>query len=267
MIGDRTYSASLTTPAGDTIYNAGMDYWTTYNVTGSCSRAELSRIRMRTAAPCSGSAAITKTPMHSAPAQRRRATTVRNVPCSAPGIATGENFAAGNLFTGTFECGTGMLDMFGYARFGVKYMFTARPKALRVHYKATIDKVTHAGKTGLTTNDYDYAKIFVCITDWSARHSVKSGVSYDETTFWSPNESASLSEGAILGYSSKLIMESTAGWSPRRSPIEWYAPEPGAHRQFHVGDLLRHELQRRLYGRQPEQPALHRGLRMGLLTK
>ena len=56
---------------------------------------------------------------------------------------------------------------------------------------------------------------------------MKSGVSYDETTFWSPNESASLSEGAILGYSSKLIMESTAGWVTETLPIEWYAPEAG----------------------------------------
>lgn len=227
MIGDRTYSASLTTPAGDTIYNAGMDYWTTYNVTGSSFTGGTVPYPNENSSTVFWVGGNNKNTDALCTGTTEEGNNGEKCALLRPGIATGENFAAGNLFTGTFECGTGMLDMFGYARFGVKYMFTARPKALRVHYKATIDKVTHAGKTGLTTNDYDYAKIFVCITDWSARHSVKSGVSYDETTFWSPNESASLSEGAILGYSSKLIMESTAGWVTETLPIEWYAPEAG----------------------------------------
>lgn len=226
--GSATYDTDFTTAAGDTIYNAGMEDWTTYNVVGSTftggtvpyPNANSNTVfwvggnNKNTDALCTG---VTE-----------EGNNGEKCALLCPGVATGNNFAAGNLFTGTFECGTGFLDMFGYARFGVKYTYTARPKALRIHYKATIDKVTLPGKTGLTTDDYDYAKILVCITDWSARHSVQSGVSFDEKTFWSPDEKSRLEEGDILGYSSRLIMKSTEGWVTETFPIVWYAPEAGA---------------------------------------
>ena len=141
-----------------------------------------------------------------------------------PMVAAGV-FAAGNLFTGTFEGGPNFLDMYGLARFGVVYDFTARPTALSLRYNATITNVTHTGNSSLTTEELDQSRIFVCITDWTARHTVKSGSSYDETTFWDPEAATSLPEGAILGYGSQMLTESTDGWQTLTIPIVWYDRE------------------------------------------
>ena len=122
--------------------------------------------------------------------------------------------------------------MFGFASFGVKYRFAARPTGLKVRYKATVTKVTNnnSGKGPLTTDDIDPARIFVCITDWTARHAVKSGKTYDESTFWNPNKTDRLAEGPILGYGNRYITESTADWVEEVIPIYWYdtqaAPNP-----------------------------------------
>lgn len=222
MIGDRTYSASLTTPAGDTIYNAGMDYWTTYNVTGS---------------------SITG---GTVPYPNENSSTVfwvggnnkqTNTLCTGVNVNDNDDsdkyaqlkpnvkmniFAAGNLFTGTFDCGTGLLDTFGYARFGVQYTFTARPRALRLRYKATVTNITNTGNSGLTTNDIDSARVFVCVIDWTGRHAVKSGASSDESTFWDPETKSLFNEGPILGYSSKKLGKSTEGWETMELPLLWY---------------------------------------------
>lgn len=131
-------------------------------------------------------------------------------------------FAAGNLFTGTFDCGTGFLDTFGFARFGVKYDFAGRPRALRLRYNATISNVTHKGKSNLTTNDIDSARMFVCVVDWTGRHAVKSGASYDESTFWDPDNQSSVSEGQIIGYSSVKLGKSSDGWQTMTLPLRWY---------------------------------------------
>lgn len=66
-----------------------------------------------------------------------------------------------------------MSGIAGYADFGQKYTFTARPRALRLRYKANVGNITSLGlKQGeLTTDDVDPASIYVCITDWTARHS------------------------------------------------------------------------------------------------
>ena len=135
------------------------------------------------------------------------------------------------LFTGTFECGSGFSTT-GYARFGVQYSYSARPRALRVHVNATVTQVTNA-KGPLTTDDIDPARVYVCITNWTDRHSVESGLQYNESTFWDPAKASSLAEGAIIGYGSKTFTESTDGWVTLTLPIYWYdktaAPAAGRY--------------------------------------
>lgn len=220
-IGGEQTAATFTTPQGDAIYNAGMELWSTYNVTGSSLTGgsvpypnESSSVEFwvggnnkQTNTLCTGSDQIAGSNGKCAVLQ----------PAAVFGI-----FAAGNLFTGTFDCGTGGFDTFGFARFGVKYAFSARPKALRLHAKATIAKVTHEGNGGkLTTDDMDPARVYVCVIDWSARHAVKSGASSDPNTFWDPVKSTSLNEGPILGYGSQTFTESF-DWDTLTLPINWY---------------------------------------------
>lgn len=211
---------AFTSPAGDAIENSGMDLWSTYNVVGSSFTGGSVAYPNQSSNKSFWVGGNNKTTN-----QLCVSTTIdgSNGLCAQlhPQVAAG-NFAAGNLFTGTFECGTGILDMFGYARFGIKYSYSARPRALRVRYNATVGNVTDKGSTGLTTDDVDYARLFVCVTDWTARHSVKSGASFDANTFWDPVKASSLSEGAILGYGSKLVTESTPGWITEEFPIQWY---------------------------------------------
>ena len=52
--------------------------------------------------------------------------------------------------------------MFGYARFGVKYMFTARPQGTSSALQGYDRQGYPALKTGLTTNYTIHAKIFLC---------------------------------------------------------------------------------------------------------
>ena len=83
-------------------------------------------------------------------------------------------FAAGNLFTGDFT----MKGSVGYAQFGQKYTYSARPVALKLKYAATINPIDKvANDAPASKGDIDKARIFVCIIDWNARHSVQSGTS------------------------------------------------------------------------------------------
>lgn len=224
-------SGTVATPEADTIENAGMDDWSTYDVVGSSLTGGtvpypnaagnsfwVGGNNKQTNALCTGN--TTEAGLHGTACAQLKPTVMAGV------------FAAGNLFTGTFTCGTGFLDMFGFAAFGVKYPFAARPVGLKVRYKATVTKVTNnnSGKGPLTTDDIDPARIFVCITDWTARHAVKSGKTYDESTFWNPNKTDRLAEGPILGYGNRYITESTADWTEEVIPLYWYdteaAPNP-----------------------------------------
>ncbi len=219
-IGESNSTRSFTTATGDTIYNSGMELWSTYRVTGSSmtgGTVPYPNENSSTTFWVGGNNAQTNELCTGVTIDGSNGKCAQLKPMEKVG-----NFGAGNLFTGIFECGTGLLDMFGYARFGTKYTYSARPKALRVRYQATVGKYTNTGKTGMSTNDYDYQRIFVCIVDWSARHSVKSGASYDESTFWDPVTASSVKEGNILGYSSRMITESTSGWVTAELPIQWY---------------------------------------------
>lgn len=149
-------------------------------------------------------------------------------------LATGGIFAPGNLFTGTMEFGTGFLDMFGFARFGQKYVFSGRPSALKVRVKATISTIDKLGSNDPDQSHegaIDPARIMFCIVNWTDRHAVKSGAQADTSTFWNPTKMSSLAEGAIIGYGTLDITESTAagvngadenGWVELTLPVCWY---------------------------------------------
>lgn len=219
-IGEARCEATLQTPAGDAIYNAGMDLWSTYTVTGSIATGGVVPFpneNSGTAFWVGGNNNQTNALCTGIETEGGNGRCAQLKPMVVAGV-----FAAGNLFTGTFDCGTGLLDMFGYARFGYQYTYTARPQGLRLRYKATIAKVTNTGESSLTTGDIDSARIYVCITDWTQRHAVKSGKSFDESTFWDPEKAASVGEGAILGYGSRMLGKSTAGWVTETIPIRWY---------------------------------------------
>lgn len=214
------YTATLDTPAGDAISNAGMDNWSTYVVSGwSVLSGEVPypNADSGTVFWVGGNNKQTNALCTGAEIEGSNGLCAQLKPMVTAGV-----FAAGNLFTGTFEGGPNFLDMYGLAHFGVVYDFTARPTALRLRYNATITNVTNPGNSSLTTEDLDQGRIFVCITDWTSRHTVKSGSSYDETTFWDPATTTSLPEGAILGYGSQMITESTDGWQTLTIPILWY---------------------------------------------
>lgn len=225
--GARSETAFESGAGNEPIYNAGMELWSTYKVVGSTFTSgevpypneNSSKIfwaggnNKQTASLCTG--------VGEAGCNGSRCAQLM------PAIAAGSTFAAGNLFTGIFEGGSSMSDMSsGYARFGASYPFTARPRALNVHYKAIVSAVTHEGDTGLSKSDIDCARIYVCIVDWKERHSVKSGLSFDASTFWDPATAASLPEGAILGYGARTITASTDGWVADE-PLEicWYDRE------------------------------------------
>lgn len=135
-------------------------------------------------------------------------------------------FAAGNLFTGKFDFVGEELS--GYARFGQVYDFEARPRALRLRYKATINAIGASGlglKPGAQATDTDEARIFVCITDWTERHSVcsgmiLSGVQQNQGTEamiakmnpFDPVTDADPAAGKVIAYGSLNITQSTDGW-------------------------------------------------------
>ena len=138
-------------------------------------------------------------------------------------------FAAGNLFTGDFT----MEGSVGYAQFGQKYTYSARPVALKLKYAATINPIDKvANDAPASKGDIDKARIFVCIIDWNARHSVQSGTSINAETFWDPATKYSQPEGDIIGYGSYFITTSTDDTMQELTiPINYYkktdiAPNP-----------------------------------------
>ncbi len=140
-------------------------------------------------------------------------------------------FAAGNLFTGDMAFGTTLSTLgCGYARFGQKYAFTARPSALKVRIKAKVGTMTHIGKNNphkefVKGRTKDVARICFCITDWRERHTVQGGMQLDKNTLWNPATQNAVAEGKILGYGSIDITGSTVGWQEITIPALWYDTE------------------------------------------
>ena len=133
-------------------------------------------------------------------------------------------FAAGNLYTGTFN-----YTLPAEASFGQTYDWSARPKALKVKYKANIGVIDFVSSTlpedsGVVKGEtIDKARIFAVVTDWNAMHMVKSGWG-EPSGMWDPEDANKLEEGAILGYASQYITESTTGESfvELVIPFNWY---------------------------------------------
>ena len=160
--------------------------------------------------------------------------------------------ASGNLFTGSFN----YASFTGTVKFGSKYTYTARPRALRVKYHATTDVIdmvrSQNPAPGVAKGDPDKCRIFVAIVDWAQPHTVVSGMS-STTGAWDPTNGADVvSEGKVVGYGSMWIDQST----PRRclGLFRGRAQNPlvrressGSHRGLHDRDLMRRECLRRLH--------------------
>ena len=148
-------------------------------------------------------------------------------------------FAAGNLFVGHYgeTLGTNATVYFGRPlaqdvkpvalRFKVKYSrgginwITINNK----YQGATTGSEYHIGSKQIRVigGEPDVAKVFVCLTDWSAPHCVNSA---DEKTFFDPRTA----EGVVgLGYfdsnsNPEMVAETTNEWHTMTLPIEYSKP-------------------------------------------
>ena len=132
--------------------------------------------------------------------------------------------AAGNLFYGQFaQNGTG-----GDVRFGQKYPWTARPKALQLTYKASVGTVNYVNSIQkIAASQPDYARIFIAIVDWNSRHTVTSETNLTGTTVtvsgaWDPETATNPGEGEIIGYGSFWIKQGETDWQTLEIPINFY---------------------------------------------
>ncbi len=141
--------------------------------------------------------------------------------------------AAGNLFTGVFE----MSGFTGTVGFGQPYVYTARPRALRLNYHASVGSVNRNDGNGpLSIGSQDRARIYVAIVEWESQHKVSSTFSFGSCSnsgTWDPaNGTNAVSEGRILGYGSMWIDQSTSGEEMVSSQdalrIFWYDKESAA---------------------------------------
>lgn len=130
-------------------------------------------------------------------------------------------FAPGNMFTGDFNY-TGLA---GTVSFGKVYPWTARPRALKVRYKAQVGAIDKVGGNDPEKDAYkgqqDRSRIFAAVIDWTAQHGVTSGMT-QPTGMWDPSTMTSVAEGAILGYGDLVITETADNWIEATLPINWY---------------------------------------------
>lgn len=136
----------------------------------------------------------------------------------------GSVFAPGNMYTGDFT----MSGFTGTAKFGKSYDWTARPRALKLRYKANVGVIDNAGSNDPEKDEWDgrqdVSRIFVAIVDWSAQHEVTSGMTTPEG-MWDPAEVSTLEEGAILGYGDLKITGNVESWTDAELKINWYDTE------------------------------------------
>lgn len=146
--------------------------------------------------------------------------------CLMGRMALGFVFAPGNMFAGDFE----FAGMGGTVKFGKPYVYTARPRALKVRVEAEVGTIDKEGSNDPEKGEWmgrqDCSQIYVAIVDWTAQHEVTSGLSAP-TGMWNPATTTTTEEGAILAYGVANITESTAGWTELEIPVNWYA-EDGA---------------------------------------
>ncbi len=224
--GETVDTGSFRMDEGDAIPNAGMEQWSKYDVVGgtfTAGNVPYPNASADVTGWTSGNNKQTGTLCTGSDFEGHNGTRCAKLQgATAFGI-----FAAGNLFTGHFECGTGTFDTFGFASFGHKYTFTARPTALRLRCHATITPITNKGSIDQehAVGETDPARILVCIVDWTAQHRVKSGAAADVATFWNPETTTNPGEGPILGYATVDLETSTDGWTELTLPILYYDHE------------------------------------------
>ena len=124
-------------------------------------------------------------------------------------------------YTGDFI----MEGMMGTANFGKVFKWTARPTALKVTYKSKVGIVDKVGTYDKEGAEYkgkqDNSRIFAAVVDWSKQHGVTSGIG-EPSGMWDPVKKTELEEGAILGYASLMIDESSDGFVTVEIPFMWY---------------------------------------------
>ena len=127
-------------------------------------------------------------------------------------------FAPGNMFTGDFDYS----GFSGTVNFGKPYAWTARPRALKVRYKAQVGKIDKVGSYDPDKDSYkdqpDRARIFVAVVNWKAQHGVTSGMT-EPAGMWDPAAKTSLDEGTILGYGDLVITQTATGWVEATLPF------------------------------------------------
>ncbi len=134
--------------------------------------------------------------------------------------------ASGNLFTGTFY----MEGTTGYVGFGQKYTYSARPKSLKFKYHAQVGNVNIAKTALIPEGQPDQSSIYVCIIDWSARHTVSSGTG-TPTGMWDPSEVTEMDGcGKIIAYGQMYIDTTTSGSAMVEGeiPLRYYDTECNA---------------------------------------
>ena len=133
-------------------------------------------------------------------------------------------FAPGNMFTGDFDYS----GFSGTVNFGKPYAWTARPRALKVRYKAQVGKIDKVGSYDPDKDSYkdqpDRARIFVAVVNWKAQHGVPSGMT-EPAGMGDPAAKTSLDEGTILGYGDLVITQTATGWVEATLPFNWYAKD------------------------------------------
>ncbi len=117
-------------------------------------------------------------------------------------------FAAGNLFSGTFEM-TSSTE--GTASFGQIFDWQAKPKSMSLNYKSVV-------------GSGDKNRIFIAIVDWSSRHGVTAGLG-DTDGVWDPETQTSTDEGDIIGYGSVTLDSSQDDFTYLNIPIQYYDTE------------------------------------------
>lgn len=135
-------------------------------------------------------------------------------------------FTPGNMYTGDFA-------MSGYtagtASFGKIYDWTARPKALKVDYKATVGTIDKTGGNDPSGASYkdkpDTSRIYAVVIDWTRQHGVTSGYGISPTGMWDPTTVTNLDEGAIIGYAVLDITASQTNFKTAEIPFVWYDTE------------------------------------------
>ncbi len=135
------------------------------------------------------------------------------------------SFSPGNMYTGDFS----MSGTTGYASMGKQYSWTARPKAFKFDYKASVGTIDYTGSNDPEASSYsgqqDIVIVYAAVVDWSEQHVVTSGLSAP-TGIWDPAAQTSVDEGKILGYASFETSESNTGaFTAVEIPFEWYDNE------------------------------------------